>query len=78
MTIDDIRLWHRAEPFRPFTIHATDGQSFYIERPSLIALAPAAGSIAIGMPDGSFVLIPIASVTNIEHATPAMNAQNGK
>ena len=33
MTYEDIRTFHRAVPFVPFTLHTTDGRSFTIERP---------------------------------------------
>ena len=71
MTIEQFRNAHRAQPFRPFTIHLADGRRFSVPHPDFLSQSPAGRTIIVYHPDDSFSIIDLLLVTELEvHAAP--------
>ena len=47
MSIDDIRSFRNAQPFRPFTLLLRDGRVLHVELPLRIAFAPDGRRLAV-------------------------------
>ena len=54
MTIEEIRSFKNANPFRPFAIVRKGGKALHIEAPIRIALSPVGDSVAGFAREGSF------------------------
>ena len=48
MRLEDIRLWTRATPFRPFRVFTTSGETYDIHHPDMMLAT--LGSIVIAIP----------------------------
>ena len=66
MTLQAIQQMYRAEPFVPFVIHLTDGRSIEVKSPEFFAAAPAGRIVTVYQPDGSFNLIDLLLVSDLE------------
>ena len=66
MTTHEIRHLQDARPFRPFTIHMADGRKVQVFHPEFMASAPAARTVVVYQPDGSFQIVDILLVTALE------------
>ena len=61
MSIEEIRSYRNAEPFRPFTLSLNDGRVLHVKLPLRIALAPDGQRVAVF--DGpSFDLLKIEQI----------------
>ena len=67
MTIDDLRAFHRAEPFRPFLVRTDDGESFAVPSPEGMALSAHDGLAVVFDSAGQFRMVEI---THIAEALP--------
>ncbi len=47
MTIQQLKAAHRAVPFRPFTVHMTDGRSFRVPHPDFLFMSPTGRTVII-------------------------------
>ncbi len=72
MTLQAIQQMYRAEPFVPFMIHLTDGRSIEVKSPEFFAAAPAGRIVTVYQPDGSFNLIDLLLVCDIEVVPPSI------
>jgi len=63
MTIQDIRRLYDSRPFHPFTIHMADGRKIRVPHPEFMATAPAARTVVVYHPDGSFEIVDLLLVT---------------
>jgi hypothetical protein len=86
MRLEDIRQLTRAQPFVPFRVHITTGQSYDITHPDM--LVSTLGSICVAIPDpshpladgtGSFRIHSLYHVHTIEvlNPTPPKPGSNG-
>jgi hypothetical protein len=66
MTVEKMRDFYQAEPFRPFIIHLADGRQIPVVHREFIAAAPSGRTLAIYQPDDTFNLIDPLLVTDIE------------
>jgi len=70
MTVEQLKNVHRAQPFRPFTIHMGDGRSFYVKHPDYISRSPSGRTIIVHGDDDSFSILDMLLVTELEvHAS---------
>jgi hypothetical protein len=53
----------RAVPFRPFSLYLTDGRSFRVPHPEVIAIGPR--SVGLHTEDGSFEIISLRHITTL-------------
>ena len=77
MRVDDIRQLTRAQPFVPFRVHITTGESYDIKHPDMIVTT--LGSICVAAPDidrplsdgtGSFRIHSLYHVHTLELLNP--------
>ena len=66
MTKAELRELHRAQPFKPFTLHLADGRSFHVPHPEWFWMQPGSGRIAVVARDRAFDLVDILLVTSVE------------
>lgn len=66
MTVEKMRDFYQAEPFRPFIIHLADGRQIPVAHREFIAAAPSGRTMAIYQPDDTFNLIDLLLVTDVE------------
>ena len=66
MTTNEIRKLHEASPFRPFLIHIADGRKVRVAHPDFMATAPAARTVVVYQPDGSFEIVELLLVTALK------------
>lgn len=81
MRLEDIRSLTRKQPFEPFRVFLSNGQTFDIFHPDMIVASPGAAYIAVpppaGAPDATdrVVIVSLYHIQKIEHlptpATPA-------
>jgi hypothetical protein len=71
MTIEQLRNVHRAQPFRPFTIHLADGRNLLVPHPDFLSHSPTGRTIIVYHPDDAFSIIDLLLVTELEiHSAP--------
>jgi hypothetical protein len=73
MTIDQIRTFYEAQPFRPFEIHLADGRSIAVRSREFMASAPSGRTVIVYQPDDTWNVIDLLLATDLE----AMPIGNG-
>ena len=67
MDISNLRAAYRAQPFRPFVIHAGSVESYPVRHPETIAYAPDV-SVPVMLPGpGKVAMIDLDSITEITY-----------
>ena len=66
MTIEKIREFYNAEPFRPFVIHLADGRQLPVHHRDFIATAPSGRTVTLYQPDDTLNVIDQLLVTDLE------------
>jgi hypothetical protein len=66
VTPAQVRELHRAQPFKPFTIHMADGRRIAVKHPEFMALAPSGRTVIVYQLDESFDIIDLLLVTDLE------------
>jgi hypothetical protein len=72
MTIEQVRNFYHAQPFRPFVIHMADGREVPVSSREFMASAPNGRTIIVYQPDSSSNVIDLLLVTDLE-AKPTGN-----
>jgi hypothetical protein len=73
MTIEQLRQYHQARPFRRFVLHIADGSTVRVDHPEFLAHTPMGRTVLVGLPDESSRVIDILMITQIE-----VPPQNGR
>jgi len=77
MTIEQWHHAHRAQPFRPFTLHLADGRSFLVPHPDFLSHSPTGRTVIVYHSDDSFSIVDLSLVTELEvHGAPQSQPQN--
>ena len=74
MTIEQIREFHRAQPFQSFLIRLADGRGIAVAHPDYLMPSPNRRTVAVYQPDGCLNVIDVMLVTDLEigaNGTPA-------
>ncbi len=66
MTLEELRTFSRAQPFRPFVLHLADGGQVVVRHPEFLAVEPSGQAIKVYQPDDSVKLVDLALVTDLE------------
>ena len=66
MTVERLREVHRAEPFRPFTLHLADGGRVRVSHPESLAYSPTGRTVVVVTPDDTTQFIDLLLVSRIE------------
>ena len=65
MCIDEIRQINRAQPFKPFTVHVTDGDALHLPHPDFLFIPPVGGTVIIVDQKGCMSLVDAAHITKL-------------
>ena len=74
MTTDEIRKALRAEPFKPFTIHRTDGQRHEVVHPEFVIAPQRARTIVVYQPGDGYSHVDVRLITSLEFGGPGRQA----
>jgi hypothetical protein len=66
MTIEQIRAFYEAQPFRPFIIHLADGREVPVNHREFIMAAPSGRTLSVYQPDDTLNVIDLLLVTDLE------------
>jgi hypothetical protein len=66
MRVDDIRTYHRKQPFRPFVLHLSDGQKIRVAHQELIIYVEGGRTVLVMHPDGNWDAIDILHIVKID------------
>ena len=66
MTLEQVRSFHKAEPFQPFVIHLADGREIPVHHREFIMAALSGRILIVCQPDDTFNWIDLLLVTDIE------------
>ena len=70
MELDAIRTCCTARPFRPFTVHLSDGRSFPVAHPDFLIVAPNSTTVIVFHEAGGFDILDPAQITGIALPRP--------
>ena len=65
MTIEQLRLVHRAQPFKPFTIKMADGRSVLVPHSEFLSVSPTGRTVIVHHEDDSYSVIDLLLVNEI-------------
>jgi hypothetical protein len=68
MTVEKLRSFYDATPFRPFVIHLADGRALKVQSREFLATAPSGRTVTLYQPDDSLNVIDLLLVTDLEIA----------
>ena len=72
MTIEQMRAFYNAQPFRPFVIHLADGREVPVDHREFMMAAPSGRTISVYQPDDTLNVIDLLLVTDLE-IKPTLN-----
>jgi len=78
MTVEQLRKYHGARPFRSFILHIADGSAVRVTHPESLARSPSGRTLVAAFPDESSRVIDLFMVTRIEIPGEARRRGNGK
>jgi hypothetical protein len=64
MTIEQLRQFHQARPFRPFRIHLADSRHLDVEHPEFLAHTPSGRTVMVAKADETFEVIDLLLAPN--------------
>jgi hypothetical protein len=70
VSVEQLRNVHRAQPFRPFTIHMGDGRAFLVRHPDYLSHSPPGRTVVVYQDDESFSVLDLLLVTELEAQPP--------
>ncbi len=66
MTIEQLRTFYNAQPFRPFIIHLADGRQVPVNHREFIMAAPSGRTLSVYQADDTLNVIDLLLVTDLE------------
>jgi len=66
MTVEKLRGLYQARPFQPFILHMADGRHIRVGHPEWMAISPTGRTIYVEQRDGSFSIVDLLLVTELE------------
>ena len=66
MTVEQLRVFHRATPFKPFEIYLADGRILDVNHPEGLAMTPSGRTISVAMPDDTLQIVDLLLVTSLK------------
>lgn len=66
MTIEQMRAFYEAQPFRPFVIHLADGREIPVHHRAFIMAVPSGRTVIVCQPDDTINVIDLLLVTDLE------------
>lgn len=72
MTIEQVRKFYEAQPFKPFVMHLADGREIPVHGREFMASSPTGRTVSVFQLDGTADYIDLLLVTSLE-VKPASN-----
>jgi hypothetical protein len=66
MTIEQLRTFRDAQPFRPFTMHLADGREVPVNHREFMMASPSGRMVSVYQPDDTLNVIDLLLVTDLE------------
>jgi hypothetical protein len=66
MNVKSIREYCEEKPFRPFTIHLSDGRSIPVQHPEMVLYPPNGQELIVYQPDNSFDFVDVFQITGLK------------
>jgi hypothetical protein len=66
MTVEELKEVHHAQPFRPFTIHTTDGRAVHVPHSDFMSFSQTGRTAHVHGENDSYVVLDTRLVTQIE------------
>ncbi len=66
MTVEQIRRFLEAQPFRPFVIHLADGRDVPVSHGEFVMPSPSGRTLSVYQPDDTLNVIDLLLVTDLE------------
>jgi hypothetical protein len=66
MTVEQVRRFVEAQPFRPFVIHLADGRQVPVKHREFIMSSPSGRTLSVYQPDDTLNVIDLLLVTDLE------------
>jgi hypothetical protein len=77
MQVSTLREALRARPFRPFTIHLTDGRSLPVPHPELVGVTGRTVFVGSTAEDGTYALVDSVLIVSLDYTAAAAPGQDG-
>lgn len=77
MTIEQLRTVHRAQPFRPFTIHMADGRAVHVLHSEFLSHSASGRTVVVHHADESFSVVDLLLVNELEVYGPTTAGVQG-
>lgn len=79
MTIEQLQNVHRAEPFKPFTLHLADGKNIHVPHREFLSHSPSGRTVIVFGDRERFDILDVLMITRIEVPDrTAGSKRNGK
>jgi hypothetical protein len=79
MTIERLQHVHRAEPFKPFTLHLADGKNVHVPHREFLSHSPGGRTVIVYGDGERFDILDVLMITRIEVLDrKAGSKRNGK
>ncbi len=66
MTIEQLRNFYDAQPFKPFVMHLADGRAIPVVHREFLASAPSGRTVTVYQPDDTLNVVDLLLVTDLE------------
>lgn len=66
MTLEQLRTVHQATPFRPFTIHMTDGRALHVPHSEFLSHSASGRTVIVHHMDDTFSIVDLLLVNELE------------
>jgi hypothetical protein len=66
MTIEQLQNVHRAEPFKPFTLHLADGKNVHVPHREFLSHSPSGRTVIVYGDGERFDILDVLMITRIE------------
>ena len=77
MTLDGLKFWHGARPFKPFVLRLTDERSVPVWHPEFLSHSPSGRWLTVYAPDESAESLDILHVVSINAANGTRKRRGG-
>jgi hypothetical protein len=75
MTAEHLRALHQAKPFKPFTIHITDGASYQVQHPENLFQSQGGRTLIVNTRGEEMVILDLLLVTRIKLSNGSTGAR---
>jgi len=71
MTTDQFQAVHKVQPFKPFSLHLTDGTTHHVAHPELLWRTPGGRTLVLSLGGEKMAIVDLLLVTEITYGNGA-------